>query len=316
MTNKIIPVKVSVAVVSYNAENTILETLDSILRQDYFPENIELVISDDCSKDKTILVVENWLKNNKDKFYNVKFIKNEINQGVSKNCNTAWKACSGAWIKTIAADDILLPNCISDNVEFITKSPNVKVLFSYMEAFDTNTNEIIDIYPYKRNVDFFNKNASEQYNILLKHSFNFAPTSFINNKCLSKVGYADERFKLIEDLPLWIKFTSSSIPLRFMDKVTVKYRIGNSITSSTRNFTNLNFDKQIKELYEILIFPQLKPSEFIFRIDKSIEINSKILVAKLTNNKKNMLSKNLYRVTHLIRPYWYKNHFKKFKRNS
>lgn len=308
--------KVSIAVISYNAEETILETLESIIGQTYELTNLELVISDDCSKDNTILVVENWLKTNKDKFYSTKLIKSEVNQGVSKNCNASWKTCSSDWIKTIAADDILLPNCILDNVNFVKKHPDTKILFSYMEAFDTNTKEIIDIYPYKRNVDFFEKNAAEQYKILLKHSFNFAPTSFMNRKYLAKIGYADERFKLIEDLPLWLRFTSASIPLRFMHKITVKYRIGNSITSSTDKFANINFEKQLVYLYKTYVFPNLKKKDIIFMLDKTIELNSKIFIAKLTGNKKNKLSKNLYRITHLCRPYWYRSHLNTFLKNK
>ena len=45
---------VSCTVVSYNSEKMIVETLESIKSQTY--RNIELIVSDDCSKDNTVLV--------------------------------------------------------------------------------------------------------------------------------------------------------------------------------------------------------------------------------------------------------------------
>ena len=53
---------VSVIVVSYNSEKTIIETLDSILMQTY--KNIEIVVSDDKSSDRTISIVKEWMQKN------------------------------------------------------------------------------------------------------------------------------------------------------------------------------------------------------------------------------------------------------------
>ena len=43
---------VSVVIITYNSEKTIIETLESIKNQTY--KNIELIISDDFSKDNTV----------------------------------------------------------------------------------------------------------------------------------------------------------------------------------------------------------------------------------------------------------------------
>ena len=49
---------VSVPVLTYNAAEFVEDTLESIFNQTY--QNIELIISDDCSKDTTVALVENW----------------------------------------------------------------------------------------------------------------------------------------------------------------------------------------------------------------------------------------------------------------
>lgn len=54
---------VSVIVMSYCSADTIVETLDSIKNQTY--PRIELIITDDCSPDRTIQVVQDWIAVNK-----------------------------------------------------------------------------------------------------------------------------------------------------------------------------------------------------------------------------------------------------------
>ncbi len=77
--------KISVMVVTYNSEYTIEETLNSVLLQSYGAENIELIITDDCSKDNTVSIIKKWSVYNKNKFYRVVLIENSVNKGVSEN---------------------------------------------------------------------------------------------------------------------------------------------------------------------------------------------------------------------------------------
>ena len=50
---------VSVPVITYNSAKFVLETLESIKAQTY--QNIELVISDDCSTDNTVQICRDWV---------------------------------------------------------------------------------------------------------------------------------------------------------------------------------------------------------------------------------------------------------------
>ena len=73
-------------VTSYNQEKVILENLESIKYQiENYGKNINcsLLVCDDCSQDNTIGVVEKWLDNNKDLFYEYKIMTSEKKYG---NC--------------------------------------------------------------------------------------------------------------------------------------------------------------------------------------------------------------------------------------
>ena len=108
---------VSVIVVSYNSEKTIEETLNSIKSQSY--DNIELIISDDGSKDNTIDICKRWLQINGKVFSCYQLITVELNSGIPANCNRSLKASNADWVKFIAGDDTLKRDCVKENVKYI-----------------------------------------------------------------------------------------------------------------------------------------------------------------------------------------------------
>lgn len=290
---------VSVAVISYNAAETIEETLDSILRQDYGAENMELVISDDGSTDDTVRVTRSWLDRNREAFCRVAFIDNPTNGGVSRNCNVAWRAASGDWIKTIAADDILLPHCLSANLDFVQRHPDCSVIFSKMRWFGS----IDRVTPEPSQMSLFEMPALEQFKSLRFGSFNFAPTSFIRRETLEAVGYADERFRNIEDLPLWLRFTRQGHRLCFNDRVTVNYRVSDSISKSSSRFVNLSF------LHDLIrIHKHLEPLDSdglryrYLRFERGVGLYSTLLISKICRNRRSGFSRFLEALALLLRP--------------
>ncbi len=76
---------VSIIVVTYNSSKYILETLESAKAQTY--QNIELIVSDDCSTDNTVSICDRWLHENDFFFFRTKLITTTQNTGVAPNCN-------------------------------------------------------------------------------------------------------------------------------------------------------------------------------------------------------------------------------------
>src|SRR5690606_22852216 len=93
---------VSIIVITYNSSKYVLETLESARAQTY--QNIELIISDDGSKDATVQICRDWLKENSDRFVHSQLLTVEHNTGIPANCNRGVKASKGEWIKLIAGD--------------------------------------------------------------------------------------------------------------------------------------------------------------------------------------------------------------------
>jgi glycosyltransferase involved in cell wall biosynthesis len=291
--------KISVMVVTYNSAGTIESTLNSILEQTYGSENIELVISDDCSKDNTTDIICSWLKSHREDFFRAILIQKDMNTGISQNCNSGWKECTSEWIKSIGGDDLLLPNCIDRNVSFVARHKECKIVFSSMEWFG----QISRVTPEPYNLSFFTLPANEQYYYLMFKSFNIAPTSFINKMALEKIGYADSKFTLIEDLPLWLKLTSNGIKLYFFPDVTVRYRVENSTSKHVERYVNLPFLRQLIQIDNSFNFNEM-PSLYykMMKIDTYVLLHGKRLIAFLTNNKVGIISKLLDVIHFILRP--------------
>lgn len=223
---------VSVRVITYNSASTIQETLDSIKAQTY--PNIELIISDDCSKDNTVEICDKWLKQNLNRFIQIKLITAEKNTGVSANVNRAEMACDGEWIKGIAGDDLLMPDCVQTYVDYITEHPDVVYVFANGRCFGKDA-EYVKMLASHFAPDFFSWEKQKQLEYLyLCGSPIFAGSAFYNRKRCIDMGFKnDERIPNYEDRPKWIRMIEQDIPHAYINKETIWYRISGSSISTT-----------------------------------------------------------------------------------
>ena len=90
---------VSVAMATYNGERYLKEQLDSIYAQTY--KNIEVIVTDDCSSDKTVKILEQYAES-----HGLRYSVNETNLGFVKNFERAISLCKGAYIALADQDDV------------------------------------------------------------------------------------------------------------------------------------------------------------------------------------------------------------------
>ena len=80
----------------FNSEKTIVLTLDSVINQTY-REEVEIIIVNDGSTDKSRQIVEDYLKKNRPENVSINLI-NRKNSGVSSARNIGIKKARGKWI--------------------------------------------------------------------------------------------------------------------------------------------------------------------------------------------------------------------------
>jgi len=108
MTNPL----VSIAMATYNGEKYLKEQLDSIYTQSY--KNIEVIVTDDCSTDKTVEILEQYSSS-----HGLKYCINQENLGFVKNFEKALTLCEGEYIALADQDDVWQTNKIQRLYESI-----------------------------------------------------------------------------------------------------------------------------------------------------------------------------------------------------
>ena len=113
---------VSIYIPAYNAEDSIVDTVNSALDQTF--EDIEICIAVDGSKDGTLKQLEkNFLDNPR-----VRWTFQE-NQGIGGASNSAVQLCRGVFIGQLDSDDILLPEAIEIMLEHIQRDTRLGVVY-------------------------------------------------------------------------------------------------------------------------------------------------------------------------------------------
>lgn len=219
---------VSIVIITYNSAKYVLETLESAKAQTY--SNIELIVSDDCSKDNTVAICRDWIEKNKKRFARTRLIESEKNTGIPANCNRGFKEAKGEWVKSIAGDDALYPDSIESYINFLALRPEARIVHARIDCYNSifSSSALDKEYFAKYPASFLameNPNGKNQYNLLCICNSIAAPTVFMQHSLWQEMDGYDERILRCEDWPMWLKITNKGIPFYFLDKATTKYRI-------------------------------------------------------------------------------------------
>lgn len=140
--------KISVVVITYNQQDTIGQTLDSILMQkgDF---DLELVIGEDCSTDKTLAICQDYVRQVECGKWKVEGCERKIkllsgpkNLGITANYFRVLKACTGEYIGDFAGDDYYCDeHALEKQMQYLQTHPDVGVLGANGYCYYVKRNE-------------------------------------------------------------------------------------------------------------------------------------------------------------------------------
>jgi alpha-1,3-rhamnosyltransferase len=292
---------ISIVVISYNSSETIISALNSTIQS--YP-NIELIISDDCSKDDTITLIKEWINKNKHHFNKIILLESDKNKGITLNLNKACRKATGKWIKPLAGDDLLAEGSIYEYYNFALKMHNCDIIHSRIKKIE-NKVTLPDLFP--TNISFYSYPAKKQFKILIKSTKVFySPSEFFSKKILDKLDYFDERYKFIEDYPFLLKATKNNYKICLINKPLVYYRISNkSISNSNKrsnNYINRNFHNDSKLIYKELLLPEVNISNILDILDRKIQLFREEMILKMGNKN---LHYSITKIFNIVNPKYY-----------
>ena len=239
--------KITVIMPTYNSMPYLKSAIKSIFDQDYL--NWELIISDDCSNDKTISFLKK-LKHDK-----IKIFYQKKNLGIFNNLKFLDSKVKTSIVKILCADDIMLKNCLSDISIFMKKFESCNLL----SFFDQNSKKIFS----ERNenafyLDYGNKKYS-YFNSSSAMVVFFAFGNILGN--LSRTAYRkkkndtnpnfDQKYPYVGDFNAWVIFSKKN-GFYLIKKKLVYVRVHSKRGSVTLNRNNEMYP-QVNKVYSYLL---------------------------------------------------------------
>ncbi len=218
--------RVSVITPVYNAEKYIGKTLDSVFAQTC--KDIEIVLVDDCSKDKSAEIIEKY----KETYSEIIYFLQPENMGAGAARNKCLELASGQYVAFLDSDDLWLPKKTKSQINLMKK---MKSPFSYtaIEMINEDGKTIKS----KRNL-----RTSCDYAYLL-HNTIIATSSVI----IDRTVLGDFRMPLRrggQDYATWLMLLRGGTIACGINEALVRYRVGSNSLSSNKY-------KSIKQVWEI-----------------------------------------------------------------
>jgi glycosyltransferase involved in cell wall biosynthesis len=178
------PDSISVIIPVYNAENTILSTLESV--KDQLIRPCEIIVVDDGSSDQSVNRITRFKEANPE--LNLILIS-KPNGGVSSARNRGMEAASGKWIALLDSDDVWLPGKLARQIQVIKQNPGIDFLGT------TRNDEKISRVLWKK----FGPLTKIGPRLLLVKFVFVVPTVLFKKEILYAAGYFDEKQRYAEE---------------------------------------------------------------------------------------------------------------------
>jgi glycosyltransferase involved in cell wall biosynthesis len=208
---------VTIIIPVFNAERYIGDALDSICGQVF--RDSEVIVVDDGSTDRTLAVVDKYRDSLDLSVYM------QTNSGPAAARNNGIRQARGRYCAFLDADDVMLPELLSEQIALFNSKPNLGLVFTDIATFD----ERGTISPARWG---FSESSPENIlDRLLLENFVTTSAAMASKECLLHVGLFSENRLVAEDYELWLRL-AVRWGVGIVPRPLVRYRyIANSLSS-------------------------------------------------------------------------------------
>jgi glycosyltransferase involved in cell wall biosynthesis len=215
--------KISIITIAYNSEETIEDTILSVLAQSH--KDIEYIVVDGASKDSTMDIV------NKHKS-GISIIISEPDKGIYDAMNKGVLAATGDVIGILNSDDFYADNNVIKDVNAAFEKSDIEGLYADLVYVDRNNPTRV-----VRNW----KSGDYRPGLFLKGWMPPHPTFFVKKSCYDRLGIYSTSLKSAADYELMLRFIhKENIKLGYLPRVITKMRLGGQSNVSLKNRIRAN----------------------------------------------------------------------------
>lgn len=235
--------KFSIITATYNSQKHLVRSIDSVVRQSY--DNIEQLIIDASSTDKTLSIAKGFAQNN------IK-IHSEPDQGIYDALNKGIKLASGDIIGVVHSDDYLIDNNVIADIAKIFQEKNCDYVYSNLDIIKNAKEEV-----YRKWVPGDIENLNLYTGWMIPH-----PTLFIKKNVISMLGYYNTDYKIAADYDFILRLIKNNYKGYYLNRVTYKLRYGGVSTNPTNIIKVLMEDIQVIRGHNMSIIPAILRKKF------------------------------------------------------
>lgn len=199
----------------YNAEKYIEETLQSIMEQTM--QDFHLLIIDDCSTDKSVVLVKQFFEQHPRQF---ELCLQESNQGIAYARNFALNHANTKYMIFIDADDLPLPQLVEKEYNAISSDQELMAISSWSQFIDTNSNPIkggLFIGDTTKNAFLERAKAAKRIFLPIQVMFDRQCAIRVGGFCCDGFPEDKPRYRdFCEDLDLWTRMSDLYVEGKYM----------------------------------------------------------------------------------------------------
>ena len=215
---------VSIFLLTYNQEQFIAQTINSILMQKA-NFNFQIVIGEDCSTDGTRSICETFAEKYSNKIKLLPALEKNI--GLIANYMRTIKACEGKYIAICDGDDYWIDeNKLQKQVSFLEDNPNYSIVYSKLKKlFPDGT--------FKESIQRKLKQAGDFDDLVFENVIPSVTVLFRNRQNISAVPTWITNFPY-GDWPTYLWILKDGGKIHFMDEITAVYRMHIGVSAQVR----------------------------------------------------------------------------------
>ncbi|HKC68552.1 MAG TPA: glycosyltransferase family 2 protein [Bacteroidia bacterium] len=215
--------KISIITVTYNSAQTLEQTIQTVLAQDY--PNIEYVIVDGKSKDNTVTIIEKY----KDR---ISTFVSEKDDGLYHALNKGIALATGDIIGILHADDFYIDNTVVSKIAETFAANKADAVYADLYYIDKdNTDKIMRTW---RSGEY--KMTNFLWGWMPPH-----PTFFVKREIYQKYGAFNLTLRTSADYEIMLRLLyRHKIKAAYLQKFIIKMRVGGQSNASVKNRVKAN----------------------------------------------------------------------------